>query len=140
MAVLNEIATKLAALGVGTLGSSIHIGMMPETPDVCCAIFEYGGISPEYKFGAAGIDYETPAVQVVFRGTAYDYETPRASAATAYNGLASVECVTLSSTSGGSSAFYHWVHPQQAPFLMERDANNRVYIGFNCLCEKALSA
>ncbi len=137
MALLNEIAAKVAALGLGTVGTTIHIGMMPETPDVCCAVYEYGGQPPEFGFGTAGISYESPAVQVVFRGAAGDYATPRASAATAYNGLASVEATTLS---GGTSAFYHSIHPQQAPFLMRRDANDRVYIAFNCICEKELSA
>lgn len=139
MAVLNEIAAKLAALGIGTVGSTIHIGMMPETPDACVAVYETGGIAPDYGIGTAGIKYETPAVQIVCRGVAYDYATPRANAATAYNGLASVEATTLSVT-GGTSAFYHWIHPQQAPFVMQRDSNNRVYIVFNVLCQKELSA
>ena len=134
------VEVKLASLGVGTIGTTIHMGMMPETPDACCAVYEYGGIAPEYIFGTAGIGIETPAVQVVFRGAKDDYATPRANAATAYNGLASVECTTLTSTSGGTSALYHWIHPSQAPFLMQRDANGRVYIAFNCLAEKELSS
>ncbi len=138
MALLNEIAAKLAALGLGTVGTSIHIGMMPETPDVCCAVYEYGGQPPEFGFGTAGISYESPAVQVVFRGLPGDYATPRASAATAYNGLASVEATTL--TGGGTSAFYHTVHPQQAPFSLGPDANQRVRIAFNCIAEKELSS
>ena len=139
MAVLNEIATKLASLGVGTLGTTIHMGMMPETPDVCCAVYEYGGLAPGYGFGTAGIFVETPAIQVVCRGAKDDYATPRAAAQTAYIGLAAVEVTTLSSTGGGTSALYYTIHPQQAPFMMQRDANGRVYIAFNCLCEKELS-
>ncbi len=137
MAVLNEIAAKVASLTGLVVGTSIHLGMMPETPDVCCAVYEYGGLAPEFGFGTAGIFFETPAVQVVFRGTAYDYATPRASAATAYAGLAAVEASTLT---GGTSAFYHTVHPNGPPFMLQRDANQRVYIAFNCLCEKELSA
>ena len=139
MAVLNEIAAKLQSLSLGTIGSTIHIGVMPETPDACCAVYEYGGLAPDFKIGTSGIYFETPAVQVVFRGVAFDYSTPRSNAATAYNGLASVEVATISST-GGTSALYHWIHPEQAPFLMQRDANNRVYIAFNVLCQKELSA
>ncbi len=138
MALLDEIAAKLEVLGVGTVGTTIHKGMMPETPDACCAVYEYGGMAPDLGFGTAGIHLETPAVQVMFRGAPGDYATPRASAATAYNGLASVEATTL--IGGGTSAFYHTVHPQQAPFLMQRDKNDRVYIGFNVLCEKELSS
>lgn len=137
MAFLDEIAAKLAALGCGTVGTTIHKGMMPETPDACVAVYEYGGVAPEFGFDTAGIRYETPAVQVVCRGVAHDYTTPRATAQTAYTGLAAVEATTLSG--GGTSALYLTIHPQQSPFLMQRDDNNRVYIAFNCLCEKELS-
>jgi hypothetical protein len=64
--------------------------------------------------------------------------TPRANAKLAYEGLAKVEATTLSG--GNTSAFYHSIHPQQAPFLMQRDANGRVYIVCNFLCEKELSS
>lgn len=139
MAFLNEIATKLAALGVGTVGSTLYIGILPETPDACTSIFEYGGLGPDFKIGTTGIDFETPAVQVICRGVAWDYATPRANISTAYTGLAAVEAATLTSSSGGTSAFYHWIHPQQSPFIMERDANNRVLFACNFLCEKDLS-
>lgn len=138
MAFLDEIAAKLATLGVGTVGTSIHKGMMPETPNVCTAVYEYGGAPPEFGFGAAGLDRETPAVQIVCRGEPQDYATPRATAETAYAGLAAVECATLSG--GGTSALYLTIHPQQSPFLLKRDANERVYVCFNCLCEKELSS
>lgn len=146
MAVLNEIAAKIAALGLGTVGTNIFWGSMPETPDECCAVYEYGGSPPEMGFGTAGIHFETPAVQVVFRGpvpgpgVATSYSGPRAKAETAYRGLAAVEVATLSAGAGGTSALYHWIHPQQAPFLMRRDEQDRVYIAFNCLCQKEPSA
>lgn len=138
MAVLNEIAAHLASLGVGTVGTTIFIGVMPETPDACTSIYEYGGLAPDFSLGVDGIDTETPAVQVVCRGVKDDYATPRATATLAYEGLSKVEAETITTT-GGTSAFYHWIHPEQSPFLMQRDANGRVYIACNYLCEKALS-
>jgi len=139
MAFLNEIAAQLAGLGVGTVGTTIHIGVMPETPDACTSIIEYGGLAPDFQFGTEGLDGETPAVQVVCRGVAYDYATPRANIKLAYEGLAKVEAETITTT-GGTHAFYHWIHPQQAPFLMNRDAQNRVYFACNFLAEKELSS
>ncbi len=136
---LDEVAAKLATLGVGTLGTSLFIGMMPETPNACASVYETGGLAPDFRFGSAGIDLETAGIQVVCRGEAGDYVTPRANSKTAYEGLAAVECATLS-VSGGTSAFYHWIHPQQAPFQSKRDANGRVYVTFNALIEKELSS
>lgn len=134
MSVLNEIAAHLATLGVGVVGTSLFIGTLPDSPVVCGAVYEYGGLASEMGFGAAGVKYETPAVQVVFRGDPEDYAGPRAKAETAYRGLAAVEAELLGAT------FYHWIHPQQPPFLLKRDENERVLIAFNVLCEKELSA
>ena len=138
MGVLNEIAAQLATLGVGTVGTTIHLGVMPETPDVCTSVFETGGLAPEFSLGTSGLSTETPAIQVVCRGAKDDYATPRANARLAYEGLPKVEAETLSG--GGTSAFYYTIHPQQAPFLSQRDANGRVYISCNYLCEKELSS
>jgi hypothetical protein len=130
MPVVNEIAAQLATLGLGTVGTTIHLGMMPETPDVCCAVYEYGGPASDLGFGVSGVQHETPGVQVVFRGTAGDYATPRTSAATAHNGLAAVQGTTLSGTK------YLTIRPVQSPFLLKRDANDRVYIACNYLANK----
>lgn len=140
MSVANEIAAKLAALGVGVVGTSIFIGALPATPDVACAVIETGGVAPTMGFGTAGIKFERPALQLLFRGAPGDYATPRATAGTAYAGLAAVEATTLSAGVGGTSAFYHWVHPVQAPFLLRRDESQRVVIAFNVRCEKEPSA
>lgn len=134
MSLGTEIVAKLVALGLGVSGTSLFIGLMPDTPNVCGTVYEYPGLEPVMGFGSPGIDFETPAIQVVFRGEPRDYATPRANAESAYRGLAAVEATTLSGT------FYHTITPRQAPFLMRRDENERVYIACNFLCEKALSA
>lgn len=134
MSVLNEIAAHLAAEGLGTLNVDLFIGKLPNDPDACGVVYETGGIPPEYGFGAAGVKHETPAIQVVFRGALGDYAGPRAKAESAYRALAAVEAQALSGT------FYHWIHPQQSPFLLNRDQPERVLIAFNCLCEKEPSA
>ena len=144
--ILNEIAAKLAALGLGVVGTSIFMGTMPATPEECCAVYEYGGEPPEFSFGTAAIRHETAAVQVVFRGpkpaagVTTTYSGPRAKAEAAYQGLAAVQVETLSAGAGGTSAFYHWIHPRQAPFLLRRDELERVLIAVNFLCEKEPSA
>ncbi len=139
MSVANEIAAKLVALGIGTLGTDLFIGFMPASPNACCPVIESGGQAPEMQFGSTAIGYEEPALQLLFRGAKNDYAGPRAKAETAYQGLATVQAVTLS-VSGGTSAFYHYVAPRQAPFLLERDALERVVIAFNVLARKDPSA
>ena len=134
MSVLNELAAKLAALGVGTVGTDIFLGAMPEDVAACCALYEYGGSAPEFALGAAGVSFENPSVQVVFRGTPHDYAGPRAKAETAYRGLAAVEATALSGT------FFHWIHPMQSPFLLRRDESERVLIATNYACQKEPSA
>lgn len=134
MSVLNELAAKLAALGVGTVGTDIFLGAMPEDVAACCALYEYGGSAPEFQLGVAGVVFENPSVQVVFRGVPHDYAGPRAKAETAYRGLAAVEAAPLSGT------FFHWIHPMQSPFLLRRDESERVHIACNYACQKEPSA
>lgn len=140
MGVLNEVAAKLAALGLGTVGTDIHMGSLPATPDVAIAVQEYGGMSGEMGFGTPGIRTEIPALQILVRGVPHDYAGPRVRAETAYQGLARVEAETLSAGLGGTSAFYESIHPQQPPFELRRDGNQRVEIAFNVTCRKDLSA
>lgn len=133
MSLLNEIVTHLSAQGLGSFGTDIFIGKLPDKPDACGVVYEYGGVPPEFGFGAAGVKWETPAVQVVFRGAPHDYAGPRAKAETAYRALAAVGGQSLSGT------FYHWIHPLQSPALLQRDDAERVSIVFSVLAEKRLS-
>lgn len=135
MPVLNEIAAKLASLGLGTVGTTIHIQTMPETDASSsgmpmCAVYEYGGLAADLGFGDTGILHEHPSVQVVFRGWPYDYATPRTSAGTAHNGLASVQGTTLSGTN------YLLIRPSQSPFPIKKDEMHRWYIGCNYQIDK----
>lgn len=144
MSLLHEVAAKLVAVGLGSLTSTpptIYRGALPATkPNACCALYEYGGMAPEKGFGTAGVHFENPAFQVVFRGEPDDYDGPRAKAETAYLELAKVEAQTLSAGAGGTSAFYHEITPQQAPFHLKRDESRRHHFAINFLAEKEPSA
>ena len=39
----------------GTLGTSLFLGTLPETPDACVAVYENSGSSPTFTMGAGGI-------------------------------------------------------------------------------------
>jgi hypothetical protein len=144
MSLLQEVAAKLVALNVGTLGVDLFLGSMPDTIDECVAVYEYGGAPAEKGFGTPGVVYENPSIQVVARGPKpvpgepAAYTGPRAKAEAAFLGLATVEAATLAAANGGTSAFYHEITPLQSPFLMRRDP--RVYIAVNFAITKEVSA
>ncbi len=134
MGTINEINALLATEGLGTVGTDLFSGYMPDKPDACGCVYEYGGERAELGFGVAGVQFENPSVQVVFRGAPQDYAGPRAAAETAYRALAEVQATTLSSTR------YLIVHPKQSPFEMKRDEAERVYIACNFDVRKEPSA
>ena len=63
---LKEIGTYLQAQGIGTLGTNIFLGLMPDEPDNCIALFEYAGSPPDLHWNG-----EYPGLQVRVRGTSY---------------------------------------------------------------------
>lgn len=129
-----EIKTLLDTLG--TLGT-LTVGSMPASPDSIGTIYEYGGQMIERQFGQAGIRYEKPSLQIVFRGSPEDYASPRNRADIAWRYLAAVNPGPLGA---GVSTEYLMITPQQSPFMMgPQDSNRRYLIGFNLYISKGLS-
>jgi hypothetical protein len=60
-----------------TIGTNLFLGRMPETPDLCVAVYEYQGLAPMETFGAAGFVIDKPSIQVMVRATRDDYPTAR---------------------------------------------------------------
>lgn len=134
MATLDDVATFVASAASLTIGTTLFKGTMPATPETCTAIYEYSGLPPDHVFGSTAIACEYPRLQIVCRGPKDDYQTPRATAETIYRALAAARNQTLTSTR------YQHLSPLQSPFLMGRDANARILVGFNVDCAKELSA
>lgn len=111
----------------------VFTGILPDTPDACVAVLEYGGVAPEYIHDSASPAIEFPRVQVLTRGAQYDYETARTKAEAVYGALSRVSNQTLSGT------FYLSIRPLQTPFVLDasmqggggRDENGRVTVAFN---------
>jgi len=133
MSVGHEIVDLLETVPLGVEGDDLFLNAMPETPNSCGAVFETAGSGPTAGFGVQGIAYESPAVQIRFRGEPYDEDAPRVKIATAYRLLMQQWGVTLGSTK------YLTIKPLQAPFILERDGNSRVVWVFNAVTEKELS-
>jgi hypothetical protein len=131
---LDEVATYIAANVAGhTLGTNFFKGLLPDTPDLATAIYEYGGGPGNLGFGTPGLKDELSGLQVVTRGAAGDYTNPRARIEAVYKQLPRVQGTTL------SGAYYRMIRPQQSPFIMEIDAANRKKFVCNFLVEKELS-
>lgn len=62
----DDIATYLQTAGIGTVGSSIFIGQMPDAPTNCIALYQYGGEPPLVVGGI-----ENPRLTVRVRNATY---------------------------------------------------------------------
>lgn len=124
---LPEIGAYLAANSIGTVGTTIFYGQMPETPDDCVTLFEYAGEPPEDTHDAQ--HYEKPGLQVLVRDTSYsDARTKIASISALLHTLANT---SLTGTK------YLYIRAVQSPFVLERDSSNRVVMAQNFIVTKA---
>ena len=60
-----------------TIGTNLFLAKMPDTPDLCVAVYEYQGFAPMETFGSQGFEVDRPSIQVVVRATRDDYPTAR---------------------------------------------------------------
>ena len=80
----------------GTLGTNLFLATLPESPDVCTAVFENSGTPPAFTMGDGGIAIDYPMLQIIARATKEDYPTARDKIEVIRNLLASVTDVTIS--------------------------------------------
>jgi len=132
--VLDDLATRVATTISGTVGTDVFKSMLPATPDACVALIETGGLAPTRALGTAGIQYERPGVQFLVRGAPNDYQTPRTTAQTLFEDLATIEAEDLSGTR------YYISENLQEPFPLDVDENRRPTIAFNMIFMKDKNA
>lgn len=92
---LEAVGTYLAANGCGTLGETIWLGNLMETPDACLAVLEYEGETPVMTMSGPAVQLERPRLQVVARGPREDYEAARTAVLAARVLLAAVTDQTI---------------------------------------------
>lgn len=133
---LDDVADYLSSGGIGTVGTDIFKGYMPDTPDGAVAVYETGGLGTVHAMNpsAGQAVLEQPRVQVVCRAAAGDYETARAKAHDVFLLMDGLPAREINATQ------YHWGQAVQSPFPMGRDESNRVLIACNFDVKKALSA
>lgn len=116
---LDDIATYLEANSIGTVGTDLFKGDMPETPDNCVALFEYAGEPPE-----VATDIEYPGLQVRVRNTSYSAARVKIDAVYAL-------LHTLANTTLSGTKYLSIFAVQSSPVPLGRDSSNRVDLAQN---------
>ena len=134
MPFLDEIADRLAAQGVGTVGSSIFKGskaVIPTGDGPYLSLTETGGTMPTRIMNESRGHTQRPTAQILAR--AKNYSTARAMCKAAYDALDGVFNTALNGT------IYQRIVARQEPTDLGLDENGRVMIVFNIEVEKTPS-
>jgi len=116
--VLREIGAYLQSQGIGTLGDNVFLGLMPDKPDNCIALFEYAGSPPDLHWNG-----EYPGLQVRVRNKGY--AAARTKIGEVMDKLHGLHEQTLSGTR------YLLIKARGSPEVLKRDNNNRVELFVN---------
>lgn len=130
--ILESIGDYLVTNSLGTLGTNLFLGTLPESPDVCTAVFENAGTPPAFTMGTGGIAIDYPMIQIICRAGREDYPVARDAIEVIRNLLASITDVTISNVQilriePMGSVNPLGVDPKQRPLLS---------VNFRCLVRK----
>jgi len=122
---LDEIGGFLQTNNVGTLGSTLFLGLMPDQPDSCIALFEYAGSPPDLHWNG-----EYPGLQVRVRNKIY--AMARSKIEEVVTELHGAHELTLNGTR------YLLIKARGSPEVLKRDNNNRVelFVNFEIIKER----
>jgi hypothetical protein len=125
---VEAIANLLQAEGHGTKGTDLYLYGLHDEPDEQVALREYEGGSVEFTQNTT-VPYEADVrFQVVCR--ADTIAAAKAKAQAVWLTLSAQRNTVL------DGIYYQRVLPLQAPFLIERDENNRWIVGCNYTARK----
>ena len=147
---LSEIGAYLATKSIGTVGTDIFLGLMPDQPDNCVTLFEYAGSPPDLHWNG-----EYPGLQVRVRNKSYAAaRTKIGEIMTALHGLYEQTLGDGSEGNGGEGPVgdegdggepipvtgtrYLLIKARGSPEVLKRDANNRVelFVNFEIIKER----
>jgi hypothetical protein len=120
---LPDIAAYLAGEGLGTLGTDLFMGSMPDPPNACVALYEYAGRPPGFVHDSPQPAIRYPRLQVLVRDD--DYAGAVSRARSVYTALCGLVNATLGATTYGRVA------PLGEPFPLARDESERVVVACN---------
>jgi hypothetical protein len=116
----------------GTLGTTLFLGTLPESPDACVAVYENSGTPPSFTMGTGGIVIDYPMLQVICRAGREDYPTARDKAESIRDLLASV----LESTISGVHIMRIEPMGSVNPLGVDPKYRPLVSVNFRCLVRK----
>ena len=116
MGLLEDLATRLETAGIASLGTTLFLGWMPDSPDGVLSLHETAGFAPLYTHNAPSPAIERPGLQVLARDATYTDARARIQAA--YDVLAAL-------------TDYLAIRPVQMPFAIGRDERNRPMFSVN---------
>lgn len=93
---LESLAARLQSASVATSGTDLFIGIMPNSPDLCVALYEYAGAGPLEVLTDDASTLERPSVQVMTRGPRNDYPAARALMVSVRDALTGITNETIS--------------------------------------------
>lgn len=131
----DDVLALIEGGGFGTAGTDLLLGAMPDSPDVCTVVTEYGGRGPTFVQGEALPTLEYPRIQLRTRGEALDYDTPREAMEALYQFFAGRAAEAVS----GGARYLAWM-PQQTPSTLGKDENERWVFVLNLEVWKELSS
>jgi hypothetical protein len=130
--ILESVGDYLVTNSLGTLGTDLFLGTLPESPDACVAVYENSGTPPSFTMGTGGIVIDYPMLQVICRAGREDYPTARDKADTIRNLLASV----LESTISGVHIMRIEPMGSVNPLGVDPKYRPLVSVNFRCLVRK----
>jgi hypothetical protein len=134
MALLDEVGTYIGTNVSGlTLGTNLFLGMMPDTPAICAAIYNTTSDAPYFTMNGSTTEpsLENPRVMLYLRHSSYS--TGEALMYTTWKKMTEVSDDTLSSVN------YLRLQALGSPEFLERDENFNVIFSANFQAMKALS-
>jgi hypothetical protein len=75
---LEALADRLGSASVAFAGTDLFLGLMPDKPDLCVAIYEYAGAQPLEVMVDNAATLERPSIQVMTRAGRNDYPSAKA--------------------------------------------------------------
>ena len=134
MALLDEVGTYIGTNVSGlTLGTNLFLGMMPDTPAICAAIYNTTSDAPYFTMNGSTTEpsLENPRVMLYLRHSSYS--TGEALMYTTWKKMTEVSDDTLSSVN------YLRLQALGSPEFLERDEIFNVIFSANFQAMKALS-
>ena len=125
MPILEDFGDYLETQGVGTQGSTIFIGEMPDSPDACTSLYLYSGAPAVQAMGTATGKSVVDFPRLHVEGRAATLAAAEARVQAVYDKLHNLGSVTINARE------YKQVMALQRPFQLGVDQNERALFACN---------